>query len=515
MFGHEDAMPDDLSSPGDLTPQSPAVPPRMQQAIATLPHNLEAEQALLGAIMLDNQLHGQMGLPLSGAHFYDPVHRAIYDQMSEMIIRGAIADGVTLQARFAASGALNDLGGARYLGSLIMAACDPVAVADYARLIFDLAIRRDLIAVGLDLRHAAETADDGGRGAASLIEEAENRLFKLAETGQTSSGFKSFAQAMTDFMDTATAAFERDGRLVGVSTGLRDLDNRLGGLHPSDLLIIAGRPSMGKTALATNIAFNAARRYRGEIGKDGREVAVEGARVGFFSLEMSAGQLTGRLVADFAGIPSDQIRKGRIDKNQYAKLMDAAVELNSIPLHIDETGGISIAALSARARRLKRTKGLDLLIIDYLQLVTASSRRNGDSRVQEVTEITQGLKALAKELHIPVIALSQLSRQVENRDNKRPQLADLRESGSIEQDADAVMFVYRHAYYMERAEPDLGTPEHQAWEQKMAEIHNVAEVIVAKQRHGPIGTERLQFEAEFTRFSDLDPALAAHYDDGE
>jgi replicative DNA helicase len=507
--------------PDDNTPLAPINPPAASPTsssvlpVHTLPHNLEAEQALLGAIMLDNQLHGQLGVPLSPSHFYDPVHRAIFDQMGEMIIRGTIADGVTLQAKFAASGALNELGGARYLGSLIMAACDPIACGDYARLIFDLAIRRDLIGVGLDLRHAAETADDGGKGAASLIEEAENRLFKLAETGQSSSGFKTFSKSMAEFMETATMAFERDGRLVGVSTGLQALDSRLGGLHPSDLLIIAGRPSMGKTALATNIAFNAARRYRGEIGKDGKEVAVEGARVGFFSLEMSAGQLTGRLVADFAGIPSDLIRKGGINKAQYAKLMDAAVELNSIPLHIDETGGISIAALSARARRLKRTKGLDLLIIDYLQLVTASTKRNGDSRVQEVTEITQGLKALAKELHIPVIALSQLSRQVENRDNKRPQLADLRESGSIEQDADAVMFVYRHAYYHERAEPDMGTPEHQAWEQKMAEIYNVAEVIVAKQRHGPIGTERLQFEAEFTRFSNLDPTIASQYGDDE
>lgn len=508
-------MPDDLSN--NSAPSSNLSVPEShdRSGLTTLPHNLEAEQALLGAIMLDNQLHGQLGVPLTATHFYDPVHRAIYTQMTEMIIRGVIADGVTLQAKFAASGALAELGGARYLGSLIMAACDPIAVPDYARLVFDLAIRRELIAVGLDLRHAAENGDDGGKGAASLIEDAENRLFKLAETGSSSSGFKTFSQAMTDFMDTATAAFERDGRLVGVSTGLRDLDQRLGGLHPSDLLIIAGRPSMGKTALATNIAFNAARAYRGEIGKEGREVAVEGARVGFFSLEMSAGQLTGRLVADYAEIPSDQIRKGRIDKQQYAKLIDIAAELNRIPLHIDETGGISIAALSARARRLKRTHGLDLLIIDYLQLITTSGRRGSDSRVQEVTEITQGLKALAKELHIPVIALSQLSRQVENRDNKRPQLADLRESGSIEQDADAVMFVYRHAYYLERAEPEMNTPEHQAWLDKMNEIHNVAEVIVAKQRHGPIGTERLKFEAEFTRFSDLDQSMAAYFSDSE
>ena len=302
----------------------------------------------------------------------------------------------------------------------------------------------------------------------------------------------------------AAAAYERDGGLSGMSTGLTDMDYLLGGLHPSDLVILAGRPSMGKTALATNIAFHAARHYEYEIAGDGSRRTTNGGVVGFFSLEMSSEQLATRLLAEYSGVPSHEIRRGEISEADFGKLRDAAIELQSVPLHIDDTGGLSIGALAARARRLKRMHGLDLIVVDYLQLVTGSNLKKSDGRVQEVSEITQGLKALAKELDVPVLALSQLSRQVEQREDKKPQLADLRESGSIEQDADVVMFVYREAYYKGRVEPKPDTPEHLEWAEEMQKIGNIAEVIIGKQRHGPIGTVKLSFEGKLTKFGNLD-----------
>ena len=334
------------------------------------------------------------------------------------------------------------------------------------------------------------------------IEEAERKLFTLAETGRYDGGFQRFADALTSAVDMAAKAYQREGKLSGISTGLLDLDRMLGGLQPSDLVILAGRPAMGKTSLVTNIAFNIAKAYRGEKRQDGVIETVNGGIVGFFSLEMSSEQLATRIIAEQSGIPSYKIRRGDIREDEFYKLTDAAREMQTMPFYIDQTGGISIAQLTARARRLKRQKGLDLLVVDYLQLLSGSGKR-GENRVQELTEITTGLKALAKELSVPLIALSQLSRQVESREDKRPQLADLRESGSIEQDADVVMFVYRDEYYLQNREPKPGTEEHFKWQAEMDQAHGKAEVIIGKQRHGPTGTVQLAFQADITRFTDL------------
>jgi replicative DNA helicase len=334
------------------------------------------------------------------------------------------------------------------------------------------------------------------------IEDAERRLYELAESGRYDGGFQRFAQALTVAVDMAAKAFQRDGKLSGIATGLRDLDTKMGGLQPSDLIIVAGRPGMGKTALATNIAYNVAKAHRAEVQADGTMKSVNGGIVGFFSCEMSAEQLATRIIAERTGIPSSTIRRGGITEGDFEKIRDYSIELQSLPFYVDETGGLSISQLTARARRLKRQKGLDLLVVDYIQLLQGSGRRT-DNRVQEVTEITTSLKALAKELNVPIIALSQLSRQVESRDDKRPQLSDLRESGSIEQDADVVMFVFREEYYLANKEPRAGTPEYEKWQLDMSLVHGKAEVIIGKQRHGPTGTVELQFEASLTRFGDL------------
>jgi replicative DNA helicase len=335
------------------------------------------------------------------------------------------------------------------------------------------------------------------------IEDAERRLYELAESGRYDGGFQRFAQALTVAVDMAAKAFQRDGKLSGIATGLRDLDVKMGGLQPSDLVIVAGRPGMGKTALATNIAYNVAKAHRAEVQADGTMKSINGGIVGFFSCEMSAEQLATRILAEQTGIASSTIRRGGITETDFEKIRDYSIELQSLPLYVDETGGLSISQLTARARRLKRQKGLDLLVVDYIQLLQGSGKRGNDNRVQEVTEITTSLKALAKELNVPIIALSQLSRQVENRDDKRPQLSDLRESGSIEQDADVVMFVFREEYYLANKEPRAGTPEYEKWQLDMSLVHGKAEVIIGKQRHGPTGTVELQFEASLTRFGDL------------
>jgi replicative DNA helicase len=334
------------------------------------------------------------------------------------------------------------------------------------------------------------------------IEDAERRLYELAESGRYDGGFQKFSQAMKIALDMAANAYRRDGKLSGIATGLRDLDARMGGLQHSDLIIVAGRPGMGKTALATNIAYNIARAHQSELQPDGTMKTVNGGIVGFFSCEMSAEQLATRILAEQTGIASSSIRRGGITESEFEKIRDHTIELENLPLYVDETGGLSISQLTARARRLKRQKGLDVLIVDYIQLLQGSGKRS-DNRVQEVTEITTSLKALAKELNVPIIALSQLSRQVESRDDKRPQLADLRESGSIEQDADVVMFVFREEYYLQNKEPRIGTPEYEKWQLDMSLVHGKAEVIIGKQRHGPTGTVELQFEGQFTRFSDL------------
>ncbi|MEL6365117.1 MAG: replicative DNA helicase [Pseudomonadota bacterium] len=471
-----------------------------QGAPDTLPYNIDAEQNVLGAILFDNEVYNRISGYLKAEHFYDPVHRAIFHAASSLIDSGRLASPVTLSSYLAGDPTVEAEGGKDYLVEIATNVPTTTSAPEYARVVFDLSVQRGLIGLGQEIVERARVADvddDPQR----QIEEAERALYGLAETGRFGGGFKTFKSALAQAIDTAAAAKDREGGLAGTATGFIDLDRRLGGLHPSDLLILAGRPSMGKTSLATNLAVNVARAFRTETGADGLTRVSAGGVVGFFSLEMSAEQLAMRIIAEVSGVSSDKIRRGDVSHDEFQRVHDAAEELQQIPLHIDDTGGISIAQLAARARRLKRQHGLNLIVVDYLQLVTGSGRTDG--RVQEVSQISQGLKALAKELDVPLIALSQLSRQVEARDDKRPQLADLRESGSIEQDADIVMFVYREEYYLRRTEPREGSAEYATWLTNMEEAHGLAEVIVGKQRHGPIGTVKLSFDETLTKFSNL------------
>jgi len=465
----------------------------------TVPHSIEAEQQLLGAILTNNDVYDRVAAIISAQHFYDPVHARIFETAAARIAKNNLASPVTLKAFFEDDEGLKELGGPAYLARLAGSAISAFAVRDYAQMIYDLAIRRDLIQLGQDISAKAAKVEVSSEPKEQIVE-AEQALYQLAEQGQSETGFQSFLKAVTDAVNVANAAYMREGGLAGIATDLIDLDQKLGGLHKSDLLILAGRPSMGKTSLATNIAFNVAKAYKRGTRHDGTEGAVDGGVVGFFSLEMSAEQLAGRILAEASEISSHKIRQGDMDESEFRRFVDAAKELEACPLYIDDTAAIPIAQLAARARRLKRTHGLDLLIVDYLQLVRGTS----ENRVQEIGEISMGLKAIAKELDIPVIALSQLSRQVESRDDKRPQLSDLRESGSIEQDADVVMFVFREEYYVEREKPgDERLDEMAEWQERMSRLHAKAEVIIGKQRHGPIGTIELSFEAEFTRFGNL------------
>jgi replicative DNA helicase len=471
------------------------------QAPETMPHSIEAEQQLLGALLTNNDVYDKVASIITAQHFYEPVHSRIYEIAAARIAKNALASPVTLKAFMEDDDGLKELGGPAYLVRLAGAAISSFAVRDYAQMIYDLAIRRDLIGLGKEISGKAAKVDVASEPREQIVE-AEQALYKLAEQGKTEGGFQSFLRAVTEAVNTANVAYQREGDLAGISTGLDDLDKKMGGLHKSDLIILAGRPSMGKTSLATNIAFNVAKAYRRGLRPDGSEGALEGGVVGFYSLEMSAEQLASRILAEAAEISSHKIRQGDMTEEEFRRFVEAAKSLEACPLYIDDTPALPISQLAARARRLKRTHGLDVLIIDYLQLVRGTG--SADSRVNEVSEITMGMKAIAKELNIPVIALSQLSRQVENREDKRPQLSDLRESGSIEQDADCVMFVYRGEYYKEREKPgedDLAAME--KWIQDMERLHGKAEVILGKQRHGPIGTVELSFEAQFTRFGNL------------
>jgi replicative DNA helicase len=468
------------------------------------PHNIEAEQALLGAILVNNEALDRVSGFLGPQHFFDPLHADIYETASKLIQMGKHASPITLRTFFETAAAITaDLSVPQYLARLAASATTIISAEDYGRTVYDLATRRQLILIGEDLVNAAYDSPVDHPPAAQ-IEDAEQRLYGLAERGRFGKGFETFGDAVLGAIEMANNAYQREGGLSGLATGLRDLDAKLGGLQPSDLIIIAGRPAMGKTALATNIAFNIARAYRGEAQPDGEVKAVDGAIVGFFSLEMSSEQLATRILSEQAEIPSEKIRRGMINEDEFRRLRDAAEMLSSLPLYIDQTGGLTVAQLAARARRLKRQKGLGVVVVDYLQLLAGSSRRASEGRVQEITEITTSLKALAKELNVPIIALSQLSRQVESRDDKRPQLADLRESGSIEQDADVVMFVFREEYYVGRSEPSITkVEEYQKWQMEMERVHGLAEIIIGKQRHGPTGTVKLQFSGQITRFGNL------------
>jgi replicative DNA helicase len=471
-----------------------------QSPYRTAPHNIEAEQALLGAILVNNAAYYRVSDFLEGEHFHEPLHRQVWKVIADMMNAGKRANPVTIKTFLPEEEKVGDMTVAQYLVRLAAEATTIINAEDYGRSIYDLATRRNLIGIGEDMVNIAYDAPVD-MAPNVQIEDAERRLFELAETGSYGGGFDEFSEAVKNAISMAASAYERDGNLSGISTGLKVLDNRMGGLQNSDLVILAGRPAMGKTSLATNIAFNIANAYEPQVLADGTTKAANGGVVGFFSLEMASEQLATRIISEQTEVSSSKIRRGEINEAEFEKLVGCSQILSAIPLFIDETGGISVAQLAARARRLKRQRGLDVLVIDYIQLMTGNKRT--DNRVQELTEITTGLKALAKELNVPIIALSQLSRQVESREDKRPQLSDLRESGSIEQDADVVLFVYRDEYYAERLIHDDDAKDYEKNLQRYENSRGKAEIIIAKQRHGPTGMAELSFQAQYTRFGDL------------
>ena len=454
-----------------------------------LPNNIEAEQSVIGSILVTNEIFDEINTIISSNNFYDPMHQKIFGAIENLIYKGMLANPITLKNHF--EDEKDELNVPEYLVKITKFSTSTRQATEYSKIIYDMFVRRELIKISEQTIDTAKLNDLNTNGQ-NIIENSERLLFDLAEKGSFNSSLIKFDEAMRQTIEMASAAYKNDEGIVGVPTGLRDLDDRLGGLHKSDLIIIAGRPGMGKTALATNIAFNAAQKLQDSERK---------SCIAFFSLEMSSEQLSTRILAEQSRIKSNDIRRGRISDEQFDKFIETSKNIAELPLYVDETPAISIAAMSNRARRIKRIHGLDMIVVDYIQLMRGSFNSK-DGRVQEVSEITQGLKAIAKELSIPVVALSQLSRQVEQRDSKKPLLSDLRESGSIEQDADVVMFVYREAYYLENKEPKPATVEHAEWQVKMDEISNVAELIIGKQRHGPTGTVFLEFEAMFTKFSD-------------
>ena len=482
-------------------PARPHAPAAAEAPLRKPPANIDAEQALLGAILINNDAFDRVSDFLRCEHFVEEIHRRIYETAGALIRAGKLASPITLKTFLGEHEVGAGVTVPQYLARLVAEATTIINAHDYGRAIHDLSVRRELISIGEDIVNVAFDApvDMSPR---AQIEEAEKRLYQVAETDKYGGGFQKFSDALKLAVDMAARAYERDGHLSGVATGLDDLDHKMGGLQASDLIIVAGRPGMGKTALATNIAFNVARAYRGQVRADGSTQTLNGGVVGFFSLEMSCEQLATRIIAEQSGVASYKIRRGDISEHEFHLVTQAMQEMQSIPFYIDQTGGISIAQLTARARRLKRQRGLDLLVVDYLQLLSGAKTR-AENRVQELTEITTGLKALAKELNVPIVGLSQLSRAVEQRDDKRPQLSDLRESGSIEQDADVVLFVFREEYYLKNKQPREGTPEFEEWKRQMEHAFGKAEVIIGKQRHGPTGTVELQFEAELTRFGNL------------
>tara|TARA_B100000963_G_scaffold230197_1_gene200815 strand:+ start:10491 stop:11915 length:1425 start_codon:yes stop_codon:yes gene_type:complete len=456
-----------------------------------IPKNIEAEQTILGSILANNEIFDEITDQLDENFFFDPIHQKIYKIISNLISKGLLANPVTIKNFFNSKEELIEIGGIDYLLKLTKVSTTKNQIKYYSQLLSDLYIRRQLIQISEETLEESKNKDLEISGS-NILENTERKLFEIAERGEFQRSFVTFKDALKETIDMATAAYKNDQGIVGVPSGLTDLDDRLGGLHKQDLIIIAGRPSMGKTALATNIAFNASL----NIKKNNLKTSVA-----FFSLEMSSEQLSTRILAEQSRIKSNDIRRGKINQDDFERFIEASKNLEMLPLHIDDTPAITISALSNRARRLKRKEGLDLIVIDYIQLMKSSGYRN-EGRVLEIAEITQGLKALAKELDVPVLALSQLSRQVEQREDKKPLLSDLRESGSIEQDADVVMFVFREQYYLEKQEPKPGTAEHVEWQEKMSQIHNEAEIIIGKQRHGPTGVIKLEFESAFTKFKD-------------
>ena len=457
------------------------------------PSNIEAEQALLGSILVNNDIIDEISTIVNPLIFYDPAHVKIYEVVEELNNKGMIANPITLKNYFEKDNMLNEVGGTEYLVKLTRYSGSTKQALDYAKIIHEMYLRRELVLISNKLSSETLNANKHQQNAEAIIENTEKSLFDLAERGSFSQSFLKFNKALDQTIEMATKAMQNDQGIVGVPTGLTELDEKLGGLHKSDLVILAGRPSMGKTALATNIAYNVSQNILKR---------QEPSSVAFFSLEMSSEQLSTRILSEQAKIKSDDIRRGKVTEEEINRYIETSRNIYNLPLYIDETPAITIATLSNRARRIKRLFGLSLVVVDYIQLMRSSLSKN-EGRVQEISEITQGLKALAKELSVPVLALSQLSRAVEQRDDKQPQLADLRESGSIEQDADVVMFVYRESYYLERKQPKLGSIEHAEWQSKMNDVNGLADIILGKQRHGPTGIIKVEFEGIYTKFKDL------------
>ena len=457
-----------------------------------MPSNLEAEQALIGSVLVNNEILDEISNIVNSGKFFDPIHKKIYEVIENLNNKGMIANPITLKNFFEKDNMLTEVGGTEYLVKLTRFSSSTRQAVDYAKLVHEMYVKRELIFISENITEQSHD-DELDKSGENIIEDAEQSLYQLAERGNFSQSYIKFKEALDQTIEMATQAMKSDQGIVGVPTGLTDLDEKLGGLHKSDLVIIAGRPSMGKTALATNIAYYAAKKIHDNNEK---------TSVAFFSLEMSSEQLSTRILSEQARIQSNDIRRGKATEEELNRYIETSRDIYELPLYIDETPAITISALSNRARRLKRLFGLNLIVVDYIQLMRTSTKRN-DGRVQEISEITQGLKALAKELSVPVLALSQLSRAVEQRDDKIPQLSDLRESGSIEQDADVVMFVYREQYYLEKKQPKLGSIEHAEWQSKMNDINGLADIIIGKQRHGPTGNIQVEFEGMYTKFKDL------------
>ena len=466
----------------------------VENAQKLMPCNIEAEQAVIGSILVSNDIYDEISPIVDAQKFFDPIHSKIFETIENLISKGLLANPITLKNHFENNEGLKELGGQEYLIKITKFSTSIKQATEYANIIQEMHVRRELIKISESVLDQASNATEVTTSGEEMIQNAEKSLFDLAERGHFNQSFMKFESALKQTIEMAKSAYKNEEGIVGVPTGLTDLDSRLGGMHKQDLIIIAGRPSMGKTALATNIAFHAAKNIENKGSK---------SSVAFFSLEMSSEQLSTRILSEQSRIRSNDIRRGKVSENEFEKFIETSKNIFELPLYIDETPAITIATISNRSRRIKRLFGLDLIIVDYIQLMKSSGRKEYN-RVQEISEITQGLKALAKELNVPVLALSQLSRAVEQRDDKKPQLADLRESGSIEQDADVVMFIYREAYYLERKEPTLGSIEHAEWRQKMDEITSLAEIMISKQRHGPTGNVRVEFEAMYTKFKNLE-----------
>jgi replicative DNA helicase len=460
-----------------------------------MPCNIEAEQAVIGSILVSNEIYDEISLLLDSQKFFDPIHMKIYETIEKLINKGLLANPITLKNYFENNEGLKELGGQEYLIKITKFSTSAKQTIDYANIVQEMHVRRELIKISESVLYEASSDAEINSTGQEIIQNAEKSLFDLAERGHFNQTIMKFENALKQTIEMAKSAYQNEDGIVGVPSGLTDLDSKLGGMHKQDLIIIAGRPSMGKTALATNIAFHAAKNIENKGSK---------STVAFFSLEMSSEQLSTRILSEQSRIRSNDIRRGKVSEKEFEQFIATSKNISELPLYIDETPAITIAAISNRSRRIKRLFGLELIVVDYIQLMKSSGRNREINRVQEISEITQGLKALAKELDVPVLALSQLSRAVEQRDDKKPQLSDLRESGSIEQDADVVMFVYRAAYYLERKEPTLGSIEHAEWQQKMDEISNLAEIMISKQRHGPTGNVRVEFEAMYTKFKDLE-----------